>query len=126
VGISSYHNKKGCEFDMQEIIPVYNTIVDVTNENNEGLNIKNNFKGVKSIDPAELLIQTWREALEEHPEITDLKELESDIVNSHKADGTTIAGLETTTTIEGKITKLETIIDKIQKLNRLPKDPKRI
>lgn len=126
VGISSYHNKKGCEFDMQEIIPIFNTIVDVTNENNKGLNIKNNFKGVKSIDPSELLIQTWREALDEHPEITELNELESDIVDNHKADGTVIAGLETTTTIEGKIAKLETIIDKIQNLNRLPKDPKRI
>ena len=126
VGISSYHNKKGCEFDISELLPIFKTTVDVVNENNNTLNMTNNFRGIKTIDPAELLVQTWREALAEHPDVTELAELESDMVESHKADGTTVAGLETTTTIEGKINKLETIIDKIQNLNRLPKDPKRI
>ena len=126
VGISSYHNKKGCEMDIQQFLPVFNTIVEVTNENNQELKMKNNFKGVKTIDPADLLIQTWREALAEHPEVNELKELESDIVDHIKTNGTILAGLESTGTVEGKITKLETIIDKIQNLNRLPKDPKRI
>lgn len=128
VGISSYHNKKGCEIDMQNILPVFKTVVDVVNENNNTLNMVNNFSklGTKVIDPAYLLIQTWREAIDEHSDVSDLKELESIIVDQHKADGTTIAGLETTNTIEGKIQKLEAIIDKIQKLNRLPRDPKRI
>lgn len=48
------------------------------------------------------------------------------MVDQHKTDGTTIAGLESTATIEGKIAKLETIIDKINSLNKLPSDPKRI
>ena len=128
VGISSYHNKKGCEMDIQELLPVFRTVVDVVNENNERAKITNNFSKLKiqTIDPAQLLVQTWREAIADHADVTDLQELDSLMADQHKADGTTIAGLESTSTIEGKIQKIEAIIDKIQKLNRLPKDPKRI
>lgn len=128
VGISSYHNKKGCEMDMQQVLPIFKTVIDVVNENNSSLNMINNFSKLqtKVIDPAEALVQSWREAIAEHSDITELKELEKEMVDQHKTDGTTIAGLESTATIEGKIAKLEAIIDKINSLNKLPSDPKRI
>lgn len=128
VGISSYHNKKGCEMDMQQVLPIFKTVVEVVNENNNKLNMINNFSKLqtKIVDPAEMLVQSWREALAEHSDVTDLKELENEMVDQYKTDGTVVAGLESTTTVESKIAKLEAIIDKIKSLNKLPNDPKRI
>lgn len=125
VGISNYHTKKGAEMDMEVLIPQFNKILEVVNENNSE-EIPNNIAKQNTIDPAELMIQTWREAIQEHPEVKELLEIEDDITSKVEVDGTTIDGLETTKTIEGKIAKLQSIIDKIENLDRLPKDPSRI
>jgi hypothetical protein len=106
IGISSLHNKKGCEIDISMLLPHFKTIVDVVKENNSSLSLNNNFEGVKTIDPAELMIQTWREALSSHPEVSELKEIEDDIISKTNLDGTIVDGLETTKTIEGKLIKL--------------------
>lgn len=127
VGISNLHNKKGAEMDLSILLPQFNTVLDIVNENNTE-KITNHFKekGVQTIDPSELLIQTWREALSSHPEISELREIEDDITSKTNLDGTIVDGLETTKTVAGKIAKLQTIIDKIERLDRLPKDPRRI
>lgn len=127
VGISSYHTKKGCEMDVSLLLPQFKTIIDVVNENNES-KIENNFKNnsVETIDPAELMIQTWREAMNSAPGVSELREIEDQITSKTNLDGTIIDGLETTKTVEGKINKLQVIIDKIESLDKLPKDPRRI
>ena len=126
VGISNLHDKKGCEMDISMLLPHFKTIVDVVKENNSSLSLNNNFEGVETIDPSELMIQTWREALSSHPEVSELKEIEDDITSKTNLDGTVVDGLETTKTVEGKLIKLQTIIDKIENMDRLPKNPRRI
>jgi hypothetical protein len=106
VGISNLHNKKGCEMDISMLLPHFKTIVDVVKENNSSLSLNNNFEGVETIDPSELMIQTWREALSSHPEVSELKEIEDDITSKTNLDGTVVDGLETTKTVEGKLIKL--------------------
>lgn len=127
IGISSYHAKKGCEIDISMLLPQFKTILDVVNENNQD-KIENNFKNnsVETIDPAELMIQTWREAMSSAPEVSELKEIEDQVTSKTNLDGTIVDGLETTKTVEGRINKLQAIIDKIESLDRLPKDPRRI
>lgn len=67
--------------DISTLLPHFKTIVDVVKENNSSLSLNNNFEGVETIDPSELMIQTWREALSSHPEVSELKEIEDDITS---------------------------------------------
>lgn len=60
------------------------------------------------------------------PGVSELREIEDQITSKTNLDGTIIDGLETTKTVEGKINKLQVIIDKIESLDKLPKDPRRI
>lgn len=126
VGISNLHNKKGCEMDISLLLPQFKTILEIVNKNNSSLGLNNNLAGTKCIDPADLLVQTWKEAMESHPDISELKELEDQIGSKVNLDGSIVDGLETTKTIEGRIAKLETIIDKIENMEKLPKDPRRL
>lgn len=131
VGLSNFYNKKGTEFEFEHLLPQYSTIIEVVNENNS-TKIKNNFKtNSDTIDFAEIFIQTWREIVSNTENIAfqSIKDLKDYIEKKTNNDGTVIDGLESMTTIEGKIEKLEIIIDKLQKLSEeygLSQNPQKI
>jgi hypothetical protein len=52
------------------------------------------------------MIQTWREAVSSAPEVSELREIEDQVISKTNLDGTIVDGLETTKTVEGRINKL--------------------
>ena len=120
VGLSNYHRKKGAEFEFSHLLPQFDTIVEVVNSNNANLNMPNNFKQnkVEVMDSADIFIQTWREIIsdKENMSFSNIKDLSDYIERKVDNDGTVIDGLESMDTVEGKIEKLEIIIDKLQQL----------
>jgi len=67
------------------------------------------------IDPALLFIQTWKEVLHDykHLSLTEVRSLDEYIKDKNTPTGT-IDGLETLESTEGKIEKLELIVDKMK------------
>lgn len=117
LSISPTKVKKGCEYEFGLLLPEFDTILKVVNENYP-TKIENNFRkeNIEAIDPAILFIQTWKETLQENSHVTDLKSLGDYIKDKYKPDGTTIDGLESTFSVEGKIEKLELIVEKMKKM----------
>lgn len=120
LGLSQYNKRGGKEVEISQVLPNFDTIVQVLNRNNSGLNMPNNFKSqnVKGIDWSQQLIQTWREAIEsvQNININDLKGLDSIISQTVKSDGTVIEGLETISFVEGKIEKITMLIDRLEEM----------
>lgn len=120
LGLSQYNNKAGKEIEIAQVLPDFETIVKVVNANNQGLNMPNNFKNqnIKSIDWSQQLIQTWREAISsvQNLNINDLKGLDSIISQTVKSDGTIVEGLETISSIEGKIQKITMLIERLEEM----------
>ena len=115
ISVNSYTQNKGKEYEISSLLPQFDTIVQVVNENNNSLNMPNHFKdtNVQTVDWAQALIETWREAVDSNSNAGELRSL-GDIINSKiKTDGTAVDGLETIESVEGKIEKLNIIINKL-------------
>lgn len=117
VSLNNYRNRKGCEFEMQSLLPEFDKVVRVVNDNNKGFGMVNRFKeqNVSTIDPARIFIQTWKEAISDNPTLNlqELKGLDKEITQKVLTDGTVIDGLESLKTSESKIEKLEIIIKRL-------------
>ena len=120
VGLSNLHKKKGAEFEFSHLLQQFDTIVEVTNSSNSALNMVNNFKNnnVEVVDAADVFIQTWKEIISEKENVSfqNIKDLNDFIEKKINNDGTVIDGLESVETTEGKIEKLEIIIDKLHQM----------
>lgn len=117
VSLNNYRNRKGCEFEMQSLLPEFDKVVRVVNDSNKDYNMVNRFKeqNVSTIDPARIFIQTWKEAISDNPTLNmqELKGLDKEITQKVLTDGTVIDGLESLKTSESKIEKLEIIIKRL-------------
>lgn len=118
VSLNQNASKKGADIDMGLMLPHFDTIVKVVNTNNQNLKMPNNFNrnGIKGVDPSRLVIQSWQEAMAQHPET--FKALEDQISGKTKLDGTVIDALETVEIKEAKIDKLNNILDQLQVIGK--------
>jgi len=118
VSLSKYHRKTGRDIMISQLLPQFETVVKVVKENNSMLDFENNFKknNIKTIDPIKIVVDTWREAVTDYPENTkDIQATFSNIMTGTTGvDGVFVDGLETVDTIEGKINKLQQLIEMIK------------
>lgn len=118
LSLSPRKAKKGCEFEFSQLLPQFDTVIKVVNQHTKD-KIDNNYKkeNVEVIDPALLFIQTWKEVLHDykHLSLTEVRSLDEYIKDKNTPTGT-IDGLETLESTEGKIEKLELIVDKMKQL----------
>lgn len=118
LSLSPRKMKKGKEFEFGLLLPQFDTVLKVVNQHTQS-KIENNYRkeNVEIIDPARLFIQTWKEVLHDykHLSLSEIKDLEDYIQQKNTPEGT-IDGLETIESIEGKIEKLELIVDKMKQL----------
>lgn len=118
VSLSKMHQKSGREIIMEQLLPQFETIIKVVKSNNNDLDLENNFKKhtIKAIDPIKVLVQSWREAIQDYPRET--KEIQLTfkdlIVGKTEIDGTIVDGIEGTQSIESKIEKLKQIIETVK------------
>lgn len=118
ISLSNYHKKSGRDIMISQLLPEFETIVKVVKQNNSKLNMENNFKkhNIVTIDPVKVVVDTWREAITDYPDGT--KDLQANftgiMTGQTQIDGTQIDGLETVKTIEGKIGKLQQLIEMIK------------
>lgn len=118
MGMGSFVAKKGAYFEFDTLLPEWDNIIKITNSNTEA-NIQNNFReyDISCIAPEEVLRQTWTEILDDHPvDEAELRALSDVIDQKVLLDGTTVEGLMSMTTIEGKIEKLQMLIDRLKEL----------
>lgn len=119
LGLNSFHTKKGAFFEFDSLLPQWDTVVQVVNANTPA-GIVNNFRtqNIQCIAPEEILRQAWVEIIQESniSDLTEIKGLEDIIDQRIKSDGTRIDGLMNMATIEGKIEKLELLIDRLREL----------
>lgn len=115
LSLSNYRNTKGAMFNIQLLLPQFETILKVVKKNESTFDDKNNFKRDNVIDPTETFIQQWKEVFNDYPNVNlnEIKGLEDNIIKKVKTDGTIIDGLESQQTIEGKLEKLQVIIDQL-------------
>jgi archaellum component FlaC len=103
---------------ISQLLPQFETVVKVVKENNSMLDFENNFKknNIKTIDPIKVVVDTWREAVTDYPENTkDIQATFSNIMTGTTGvDGVFVDGLETVNTVEGKINKLQQLIEMIK------------
>lgn len=118
LSLSPRKAKKGCEFEFSQLLPQFDTVIRVVNQHTND-KIDNNYKkeNIEVIDPALLFIQTWKEVLHDykHLSLTEVRSLDEYIKDKNTPTGT-IDGLETLESTEGKIEKLELIVDKMKQL----------
>jgi hypothetical protein len=104
---------------MSQLMPEFEKIISVVKENNTTLNFENNFKknNIKSIDPVDIIVDTWREAIVTAPSKTnDIAVAYKDVIQGYvTVDGTSVDGLETATEKEVKAEKLRELIELIKK-----------
>lgn len=119
IGLSGFHTKKGAYFEFDSLLPQWDTIVQVVNASRNA-GIANNFReqNVQCIAPEEVLRQTWVEILadDNQTDVAELKALGDVIDQKVLIDGTTVEGLMSMSTIEGKIEKLELLIERLREL----------
>jgi hypothetical protein len=65
VSLSKMHQKSGREIIMEQLLPQFETIIKVVKNNNNNLDLENNFKkhNINSVDPVKVLVQSWREVI---------------------------------------------------------------
>lgn len=118
ISLSKYHRKTGRDIMISQLLPQFETVVKVVKENNSMLDFQNNFKknNIKTIDPIKIVVDTWREAVTDYPENTkDIQATFNNIMTGTTGvDGVFVDGLETINTIEGKINKLQQLIEMIK------------
>ena len=119
IGLSGFQSKKGTYYEFDSLLKQWNTILKVVNENSEA-NIKNNFReaNIECIAPEEVLRQTWVDIVTTNSNIdlTEIKGLEDIIDQKTLIDGSTVDGLMNMQTIEGKIEKLQELIQRLSEL----------
>ena len=119
LSLSPYYNKKGRDIAMDQLLPEFETIVQTVKENNKSLDIENNFKknNIKSIDPVDIIVETWREAVTSQPSKTnDIRITFKDALTGYvSVDGTAVDGLETIQDKDAKVAKLQELIEMIKK-----------
>lgn len=115
ISTNTHAAKKASETELSLLLPQFDIISNVVNKTHKDL-IPNNFKknNIRTIDPVQLVIQSWQEALKENP--TTFKVLEDHISGKTLVDGSTLDGLETAQSIEGKLEKLQLIADKLESM----------
>ena len=100
VSLSKMHQKSGREIIMEQLLPQFETVIKVVKSNNESLDLENNFKkhNIGSVDPVKVLVQSWREAIQDNPRET--KEIQLTfkdlMVGKTEVDGTVVDGIEST------------------------------
>lgn len=116
---SNFAAKKGCYFDFDSLLPQWNTVVKVVNGNSKA-NIVNNFrdKGIQCIAPEEVVRQCWVDITNNniYRDMADVKALGDVIDQKTLVDGTVVEGLMSMSTIEGKISKLELLVERLKKI----------
>lgn len=114
-----YQSKKGVYHEFDSLLKQWNTIVRVVNKNSNA-HINNNFqeKGIECIAPEEVLRQVWVDITAATPnvDVSELRGLGDIIDQKTLIDGSTIDGLMSMQTIEGKLEKLEQLIDRLKEL----------
>ncbi|MCD8207239.1 MAG: hypothetical protein LUD72_04795, partial [Bacteroidales bacterium] len=121
IGLGPYQSKKGAYYEFSTLMPQWDSVVRVVNRETAGRSdIKNNFRDLKvaTIAPEEGLRQTWEDIADNHVGVS-LNNLETvrQIIEGHTtAGGVNQVGLMDIQTVEGKIEKLELLIDELRKL----------
>ena len=120
IGTNSFSTKKGAFFEFDTLLKQWDTIIKVVNQNSSA-NIVNNFRehDIGCVLPEEVLKQVWLDIVDDAVNITDIAEIKAlgDIIDQKTLiDGSTVDGLMNMTTIEGKIEKLELLIDRLRTL----------
>ena len=121
LSVSNMHQRGGREIIMEQLLPQFETVIKVVKNNNNSLELENNFKkhNISSVDPVKVLVQSWREAVMDHArENKEIQITFKDIMVGKKdVDGTVVDGLETTKTIEGRVEKLKELIDMVKEFD---------
>lgn len=120
LGIShQIRGKSGSIFDLAQLAPEFDTIINVVNTNTNA-NIKNNFKAlnVAYVDPIDVLIQQWQDIMNSDfkGNIAEIKALGDFMSKKQLVDGTVVNGLLNLGTVEAKVEKLEMLIEKLKSL----------
>lgn len=119
IGLSGFQTRKGTFYEFDSLLKQWNTIVKVVNRNSNAV-INNNFQeqGIECIAPEEVLRQTWVDitTAQSNIDMTELRGLGDLIDQKTLVDGSTIDGLMNMQTIEGKIEKLEQLIDRLREI----------
>lgn len=120
IGLNSYSAKKGVFYEFDTLLKQWNTIIQVVNKNNPKNPINNNFKelGIQVIAPEEVVYQIWLDTLNDVPESSwgEIRDLKDILEQKHNINGPVIDGLMSVATIEGKIEKLNELLETLQKL----------
>lgn len=120
IGPSTYNSKRGVYYEFDALLKQWNTIVEVVNRNTpaDADKLSNNFRdqGIKCIAPEEVLRQTWVDIITANPtvDMIEIQNLKDVIDQKVLIDGSTIDGLMNMQTIEGKIDKLNELIDRLK------------
>lgn len=119
INLSDYSTKKGAYYEFDSLLKHWNTIIQVVNKNSNS-QINNNFQehNIKCIAPEEVLRQVWVDIVTDTPniDISEIKGLKDIIDQKTLIDGSTIDGLMSMQTIEGKIEKLELLISRLKEI----------
>lgn len=119
IGLNNFQTQKGAYFELDSLLPEWQTIIDIVNQNTPA-NLTNNFKkeGTVCISPEEVLKQTWEEICSQDnlPNYAEIQALGDLIDQKVKADGTVIEGIMSLKTIEAKVEKLEALILRLREL----------
>lgn len=119
IGLSGFQSKKGVYYEFDSLLKQWDTIVKVVNNNSNAV-INNNFKehNIECIAPEEVLRQVWVDITTDSSniDVTELRGLGDIIDQKTLIDGSTIDGLMSMQTIEGKIEKLEELIDRLKEI----------
>lgn len=119
IGMNEFASQQGAFFEFHSLLPDWDQVIRVVN-NNTPANIQNNIRAskVECIAPEEVLRQTWLEVINDEG-IRDLAEIKglSEIMDQHvNRDGTIEPGLLSISTTEGKIAKLEALLERLRTL----------
>lgn len=119
LALNPYTAKKGAYFEFDSLLKEWNTIIKVVNNNNPEAKLENNFKrsNIECVAPEVVLYQAWSDIMDDSTEnYSEISRL-SDVLDERTlADGTVEAGLMKMSTIEGKLEKLQELIDRLQKI----------
>lgn len=117
LGIGGFKSKRGVYYEFEPLLRQWDTIIKVVN-NNSPAKINNNFrdKDIKCIAPEEVLWQVWQDIITDnnHPDLVEVRNLKDVIERKTLVDGTAIDGLMNVQSIEGKIEKLEELLERLQ------------
>nr|DAF63725.1 MAG TPA: hypothetical protein [Podoviridae sp. ctz6O13] len=119
LGIGNFKGKRGVYYEFEPLLRQWDTIVKIVNKNSSA-QINNNFreKDIRCIAPEEVLWQVWQDIVTDnnHPDLVEIRRLKDVLDRKALVDGTAVDGLMNVQTIEGKIEKLEELLDRLRSI----------